>query len=131
MPSYELVYPEGYLEAQAEKAKNDEKVSFPTFFLLHGSQEGKTPKGKKRKAKKDEEEGDDSFVLADDEDQEEEEDTPAAKKQKTVFKIPSEWTKLMAADTKNEKLWAQVEAVVEDLTCDFRWKRRTQPTGRN
>ena len=71
--------------------------------------EGKTPKGKKRKQKDEEESQDsqeESFVVDDDED--EGEATPAAKKQKLVFKIPSEWAKLIAEDTKNAKTWAQV-----------------------
>ena len=71
--------------------------------------DGKTPKGKKRKQKDDEESQDsqeESFVVDDDE--EEGEATPAAKKQKMVFKIPSEWAKLIAEDTKNAKTWAQV-----------------------
>ena len=89
---YELIYPEGYLEAEAEKEKAKEKES------------GK--KGKKRKAGNDsqEEEGG-----SQDSEEEEKEGSPASKKQKTVvFQIPSEWSKLIEEDSKNLNTWAQV-----------------------
>jgi E3 ubiquitin-protein ligase UHRF1 len=89
---YEMVYPEGYLEAKAEKEKEQEK-------------EGKTPKGKKRKQKADDDD-EDSFVVNDDDD--EKDASPKAKKPKTMFKIPSEWKALIEKDTKNAKLWSQV-----------------------
>ena len=91
---YEMIYPEGYLEAQAEKAKLAEK-------------DGNTPKSKKRKQQKDEGDGDGSFVV-DDDTEENNDSSPAAKKQKTTFKIPSEWRELIDKDVKNANLWEQV-----------------------
>merc|ERR550519_3217825 len=86
---YTLNYPDGYLEAQAEKEK-----------------EGKTPaKGKKRKiATNEEEEGDDDFI-----DDEDNGASPAIKKIKTVYKINKEWEDLMDADDANVNLWEQVK----------------------
>merc|ERR1719315_911488 len=87
---YTLNYPDGYLEAQAEKEK-----------------EGKTPaKGKKRKvSNEDDEEGDDDFIDDDDEDGA----SPALKKTKTVYKIKKDWEDLMDADELNANLWEQVK----------------------
>jgi len=105
---YELIYPEGYLEAQAEKEK--EKAG----------KEGK--KGKKRKASQ-EEEGENSFVVDDEEKEEEKEEAkPAAKKAKKVFAIPEEWSRLIKEDTKNANIWAQVaekEAANRKELTDF------------
>ena len=91
---HELIYPEGYLEAEAEKEKVKEKEG------------GKTGKGKKRKA------GEDSQESQEEEDgsqDSQEEESHTSKKQKTVvFKIPAEWSKLIDEDSKNANTWAQV-----------------------
>lgn len=84
---FTLNYPDGYLEAQAEKEK-----------------EGKTPaKGKKRKKGESVEEEDLT-------DEEEEAASPAVKKVKTVvYKISKEWEDLMKEDKLNANLWEQVK----------------------
>ena len=105
---FTLNYPEGYLEAQAEKEK-----------------EGKTPaKGKKRK--KGESVEDDDFV---NDEEEEESASPAVKKSKTVvYKISKEWEDMMVEDKVNANLWEQVRSkgppnkkeltdYVEDIFC--------------
>jgi len=90
---YAMIYPPGYLEAQAAKEKEAE---------------GKTPaKGKKRK-KNEPEDVDDSFI--NDENENEETDSPVSKKKKTVtYKLSDEWVALMDADTNNKALWDQVK----------------------
>lgn len=96
-----MIYPEGYLEAEAEKERAKEKEA------------GKTGKGKKRKAggESQEEEEDGSQ-----DSQEEEKAGQASKKQKTVvFQIPTEWSKLIDEDSKNANTWAQVS---ENTPCD-------------
>jgi len=107
---FTLNYPDGYLEAQAEKEK-----------------EGKTPaKGKKRKKGESVEEEDEDFL---NDDEEEESASPAVKKAKTVvYKISKEWEDLMKEDKLNANLWEQVKTkgvsnkkeltdYVEDIFC--------------
>jgi len=118
---YELVYPDGYLEAQAEKEKEDKKA-------------GKRKKG--------------GSTSTDDEDKEEESEVrPKAKKPKIAFKLSKEWKKLMDADGVNATLWKEVQAkevsnekefcdaVEEALTCmicmDVVFKPVTTPCRHN
>jgi len=125
---YSLIYPEGYLEAQAAKEE----------------EQGKTPKANKRK-KKVEEEEDDDFINDDDENNEA---SPAAKKKKTsVYNINAEWLELMEADAENKALWDQVKEkgatnkkeltdFVEEIFCciicqDIVFKPVTTPCGHN
>ena len=110
---FTLNYPEGYLEAQAEKEKD---------------KKGKTPaKGKKRKKGESVEDEEDDDFLNDDE--EDESASPAVKKTKTlVYKISKEWDDLMEQDKANANLWEQVKTkgvsnkkeltdYVEDIFC--------------
>jgi len=92
---YTLIYPPGYLEAQAAKEKEGE---------------GKTPaKGKKRK-KNEPEDVDDSFINDGNEEETEGTDSPITKKKKTVaYKISDDWLTQMDADTNNKALWDQVK----------------------
>merc|ERR1712088_828022 len=84
---YELIYPEGYLEAEAEKEKAKEKEA-----------------GKAGEESQEEEE------VSQDSQEEKKEEGQASKKQKTVvFQIPAEWSKLIEEDTKNANTWAQVK----------------------
>jgi len=127
---FTLNYPDGYLEAQAEKEK-----------------EGKTPaKGKKRKKGESVEEEDEGDEFIDD-NQEEESASPAVKKNKTVYKISKEWEKLMDEDKVNANLWEQVKTkgvynkkeltdYVEDIFCciicqDIVFKPVTTPCSHN
>eukprot|EP00092_Neocalanus_flemingeri_P020389 GFUD01022087.1.p1 GENE.GFUD01022087.1~~GFUD01022087.1.p1 ORF type:complete len:755 (-),score=252.74 GFUD01022087.1:131-2395(-) len=126
---YTLIYPEGYLEAQAEKEKD-----------------GKTPaKGKKRKKGESVEEEEDGGDFIDDE---EGSPSPVVKKTKTVvYKISKDWEKLIDADTVNANLWEQVKTkgvsnkkeltdYVEDIFCciicqDIVFKPVTTPCSHN
>jgi len=83
----EMIYPPGYLEAQAEKEKE-------------------AGKGKKRGKDDSQEEGD--FIDDDAEDEEEGEKTPKAKKAKLGYKLSSEWLELMSMDVDNNRLWEEV-----------------------
>eukprot|EP00090_Calanus_glacialis_P008127 TRINITY_DN16464_c0_g1_i4.p1 TRINITY_DN16464_c0_g1~~TRINITY_DN16464_c0_g1_i4.p1 ORF type:complete len:757 (-),score=288.61 TRINITY_DN16464_c0_g1_i4:194-2464(-) len=127
---FTLNYPDGYLEAQAEKEK-----------------EGKTPaKGKKRKKGESVEDEEVDDFLNDEE--EEENASPAVKKAKTVvYKISKEWEDLMAQDKANANLWEQVRSkgvankkeltdYVEDIFCciicqDIVFKPVTTPCSHN
>jgi len=128
---YSLIYPDGYLEAQAEKEK-----------------EGKTPaKGKKRKKGESVEEADeeaDDFI---NDGEEEESASPAVKKTKTVYKINKEWEEMMKKDSVNANLWEQVQTkgvsnkkeltdYVEEIFCciicqDIVFKPVTTPCSHN
>ena len=83
----EMIYPPGYLEAQAEKEKE-------------------AGKGKKRGKDDSQEEGD--FIDDDAEEEEEGEKTPKAKKAKLGYKLSSEWLELMSMDVDNNRLWEKV-----------------------
>merc|ERR1712098_902880 len=129
---YEMIYPPGYLEAEAEKLKS-----------------GATPKGKKR-TKSQDDENDEDFI-DDDEDADEtvaeDSTSPAAKKQKSSFKISKEWLKLMDEDVENSNLWQQVKSqeaankkelldYIEELFCciicqDIVFKPVTTPCHHN
>ena len=84
----EMIYPPGYLEAQAEKEKE-------------------AGKGKKRSNDDCQEEED--FVVDDDEDEESEAKPHKSKKPKLSYKVSREWLELMVKDTDNVKLWEDVK----------------------
>ena len=90
----EMIYPPGYLEAQAEKEKE-------------------AGKGKKRG--KDDSQEEEDFIDEDAEEEEEEDEaaakTPKAKKPKLGFKLSPEWKELMAKDSDNTKLWDEVKSL--------------------
>lgn len=80
---YECIYPEGYLEAQAEKEKEKEK-------------------GKKRKKSVDDDEESDE--------EEEKSSSPAAKKTKSSsYKISESLIEVLEKDRVNENLWEQIK----------------------
>jgi len=127
---FTLNYPEGYLEAQAEKEK-----------------EGKTPaKGKKRK-KGDSVEDDEEEFINDEVEEDDDSASPAVKKTKTVYKISKEWLDLMDEDKLNANLWDQVKTksasnkkeltdYVEEIFCciicqDIVFKPVTTPCSHN
>lgn len=78
----QIIYPDGYLEAKAEK------------------------EGKKRTRSQDEE-GDEDFF---DDDQEEETMPPKSKKQKASYKMSQEWLEAIDKDEENKNLWDQVKS---------------------
>ena len=90
----EMIYPPGYLEAQAEKEKE-------------------AGRGKKRGKDDSQEEKD--FIDDNAEEEEEEEEaaakTPKAKKAKLSYKPCSEWKELMAKDSDNTKLWDEIKSL--------------------
>ena len=84
-----MIYPPGYLEAQAEKEKE-------------------AGNGKKRG--KDDSQEEEDFIDDDAED-EEAAKPPKAKKAKLSYKLSSEWKELMAKDSVNTKLWDEVKSL--------------------
>jgi len=130
---YEMIYPPGYLEAEAEKLKN-----------------GATPKGKKRTKSQDDENDEDFIDDEEDADETVADDdsaSPAAKKQKSSFKISKDWLKMMDEDVENCNLWQQVKSqetankkelldYIEELFCciicqDIVFKPVTTPCHHN
>jgi len=130
---YEMIYPPGYLEAEAEKLKN-----------------GATPKGKRKRTSSQDDENDEDFIddeEAGDDNDVEDSASPAAKKQKSSYKISKEWLKLMDDDTENKNLWEQVKSqeaankkelldYIEELFCciicqDIVFKPVTTPCKHN
>ena len=127
-----MIYPPGYLEAEAEKMKD-----------------GATPaKGKKRKNKsQDSQEEDEDFIDDEDENEEEDSASPAPKKSKSSYKMSKEWTDLIDKDEANKNLWEQVKTkdsankkelldYIEELFCciicqDIVFKPVTTPCHHN
>jgi len=92
---FSLIYPDGYLEAQAEKEKE---------------LGGKTPaKGKKRK-KGESVEDDEENEFIDDEEDQDESSSPAVKKSKSVYQISNDWRDMMDKDKVNSSLWEDVKS---------------------
>ncbi|XP_074619358.1 E3 ubiquitin-protein ligase UHRF1-like isoform X3 [Acropora palmata] len=91
-----IVYPEGFLEAQAKKEeekKKQEKVK---------EQEKESGKGKgKGKGKRKRSEDETSLTIS-----------PPAKRRS--YKLPKETKALIDADTTNKKLWSEVTAILQD-----------------